>query len=220
MYNEKNSNSDVSKADAFERSPEKPSNGEIYTDKLEHSPTVRFNDQQGDIEAEARPTNTETFHAEDDDGSYHNFQPIAALQLEDWRKTEKRIVRILDCTLLPTLWITYLNNYLDRTNISQAMTAGLDEDLGLGEDDFNTALALLTVGYMLAQLPSNLLLTRVRPSIYLPCTVLVWSAVSACTAAATNSQTLFVIRFFLGIAEAPLFPGVSTLLHVLPSDIF
>lgn len=136
-----------------------------------------------------------------------NLSPT--LHLEDWRKTEKRIVRVLDCTLLRTLWITYLNNYLDRMNISQAMTAGLDEALNLGEDDFTTAVALLTVGYMLAQLPSNLLLTRVRPSMYLPITVLMWSAVSACMAAATNSQTLFVIRFFLGIAEVLLFPGVS-----------
>jgi len=145
----------------------------------------------------------------ENDHSYHNFQPIADLQLEDWRATEKRLVRILDCTLMPTLWITYLNNYLDRTNISQAMTAGMDDDLGLSGDDFNTALAVLTVGYMLAQLPSNVLLTRVRPSIYLPVTVMIWSSVSIATAFATNAQTLYVIRFFLGVTEAPLFPGVG-----------
>lgn len=63
--------------------------------------------------------------------------------------------------------------------------------------------------YMLAQLPSNMLITRVRPSIYLPLCVAVWSCVSAATAAAQNYGNLIVIRFFLGIVEAPFFPGVS-----------
>lgn len=207
MADEKRAENEMWPSSSPEESSESGREDKGYSEKVEEGQGIRWRDEERDVEADGVSTGTEIAEP---DGGYHNFQPIADLQLEDWRKTEKRIVRILDCTLLPTLWITYLNNYLDRTNISQAMTAGLDEDLNLGEDDFNTALSLLTVGYMLAQLPSNLLLTRVRPSIYLPCTVLVWSAVSACTAAATNAQTLFVIRFFLGIAEAPLFPGVSS----------
>jgi MFS family permease len=65
---------------------------------------------------------------------------------------------------------------------------------------------------MLAQLPSNMILTRVRPSIYLPSCVLVWSCVSASTAAAHNYQGLIAVRFFLGIVEAPFFPGAFYLL--------
>ncbi|KAK8876683.1 transporter [Apiospora arundinis] len=141
------------------------------------------------------------------DGYYHNFAPIAGLNLPDWRATEKKLVRRLDMTLLPTVWILYLNNYLDRTNIAQARLNTFEEDLGLSGDDYNTAVAVLTVGYMLAQLPSNMLLTRVRPSVYLPVTAIVWSAVSAATAGTTSPETLFVVRFFLGILEAPLFPG-------------
>lgn len=163
-----------------------------------------------DIEADNKPTINEVeAHLH---GGYYNFKPIADLELEDWRGTEKRLVRTLDCTLMPILWITYLNNYLDRTNISQAVTAGLDEDANLQGDDFNNALMMLTVGYMLAQLPSNLLLTRVRPSIYLPTTVMIWSTISACTAAVSNTQQLFAVRFFLGITEAPMFPGVGWLI--------
>lgn len=62
------------------------------------------------------------------------------------------------------------------------------------------------------QLPSNLILTRVRPSIYLPLFVCIWSAVSASTAAASNYKQLLAIRFILGISEAPFFPGVFYLL--------
>lgn len=129
---------------------------------------------------------------------YRNFAPIAALNLPDWRHTEKQLVNRLDWTLMPTLWLLYMNNYLDRTNIAQARLNTLDEDLGLTGADFSTAVSVLTVGYMLAQVPSNMLLTRVRPSMYIPSTAIVWSAVSAATAGATNSSTLITIRFFLG----------------------
>lgn len=62
---------------------------------------------------------------------------------------------------------------------------------------------------MLAQLPSNMILTRVRPSIYLPCCVALWSCISASTAGVKNFGGLMAVRFVLGIAEAPFFPGVS-----------
>lgn len=129
---------------------------------------------------------------------YRNFAPIAELSLPDWRHTEKQLVNRLDWTMMCTLWLLYFNNYLDRTNIAQARLNTLDEDLGLTGADFSTAVSVLTVGYMLAQVPSNMLLTRVRPGMYIPATAIVWSAVSAATAGATNSSTLITIRFFLG----------------------
>lgn len=73
-------------------------------------------------------------------------------------------------------------------------------------------MALLTVGYMIGQLPSNMLLTRVRPGIYLSGCALIWSIVSACTAAAHNEGSLYAIRFFLGVTESPLLPGAVFIL--------
>jgi MFS family permease len=102
-------------------------------------------------------------------------------------------------------------NSFYRTNIAQARLNTFEKDLGMSGDDYNNAVAVLTIGYMLAQLPSNMLLTRVRPGIYLPVAAVVWSAVSAATAGVKNSSQLIVVRFFLGILEAPLFPGVSQL---------
>jgi hypothetical protein len=49
----------------------------------------------------------------------------------------------------------------------------------------------------------------VRPSLYLCCMAMVWSGVSAATCGVTNYQGLVAVRFFLGVVEAPLFPGVS-----------
>lgn len=62
---------------------------------------------------------------------------------------------------------------------------------------------------MAAQLPSNLLITRIRPSLYLPGAAIIWSIVSACTAATNDYKGLLAVRVFLGVVEAPLYPGTK-----------
>ncbi|KAK7737139.1 hypothetical protein SLS63_002930 [Diaporthe eres] len=114
---------------------------------------------------------------------------------ERWNAVEKSLVRKLDLTLMPV-----------------ARLDSFEKDLGLVGNQFNVAVAILNVGYMLMQVPSNMILTRVRPSLYISIWVLVWSVISASTAAARNYSQLIVIRFFLGIVEAPFFPGALFLL--------
>lgn len=65
---------------------------------------------------------------------------------------------------------------------------------------------------MLMQIPSNMLITRLRPSLYLPAWVLVWSVISAATGAVQNYNQLVAVRILLGISEAPFFPGVYFLM--------
>ncbi|KAL4871283.1 major facilitator superfamily domain-containing protein [Aspergillus spectabilis] len=125
---------------------------------------------------------------------------------------EKRLVRKLDLTLMPMVWVLYLFNYLDRNNISQAKLNSFEEDPKLQGSQYNTAISILNVGYMLMQLPSNMIITRVRPSIYIALWVCVWSCVSAATGAVHTYGQLIAVRLLLGIAEAPFFPGVFYLL--------
>ncbi|KAI8649140.1 MFS domain-containing protein [Fusarium keratoplasticum] len=158
-----------------------------------------------------------SFHAEmvskhDTHNAELTESPFGHHESSEWRTAEKRIVRKLDMTLLPIVWILYMFNYLDRNNIAQARLDKLEEDTGLVGNEFNVAVSILNVGYMLAQLPSNMILTRVRPSIYLPACVVVWSCVSAATAGVTSFSGLIAVRFFLGIVEAPFFPGAFFML--------
>ncbi|KAH8894628.1 MFS general substrate transporter [Thozetella sp. PMI_491] len=125
---------------------------------------------------------------------------------------ERKLVRKLDATLMPMVWLLYLVNYLDRNNIAQAKLDTFEKDLGLIGDNFNIAVSILNVGYMLMQLPSNMILTRVRPSLWISVWVCTWSCISASTAATHNFSGLIAVRFMLGIAEAPFFPGVYYLL--------
>ncbi|KAL0942079.1 major facilitator superfamily transporter [Colletotrichum truncatum] len=134
-------------------------------------------------------------------------EQIDALGIPNWRELEKQVVKRLDMTLMPCLWVLYLFNYLDRASIAQARLSTLDEDLGLEGYQFGTAVSILSVGYVLGQIPSNMIIGKVRPSLYLCCMALVWSGVSAATCGVNNYQGLIAVRFFLGVVEAPLFPG-------------
>ena len=66
--------------------------------------------------------------------------------------------------------------------------------------------------YILMQLPSNMILTKVRPSLYIPLWVCVWSVVSSATAGTHSFGGLIGVRLVLGVCEAPFFPGVFYLL--------
>jgi MFS family permease len=61
-------------------------------------------------------------------------------------------------------------------------------------------------------IPSNMVLTRVRPNIYLVCIMMTWAVVSICTAFSRNYTGLLLTRFFLGALEAPYYPGALLLI--------
>lgn len=66
------------------------------------------------------------------------------------------------------------------------------------------------------QIPSNMLMSskHVRPSIYMAVCMMAWAVVSACTALAKNYTDLVIVRFFLGLAEAPFYPGALYMLSI------
>ncbi|KAK6064274.1 major facilitator superfamily transporter [Seiridium cupressi] len=117
---------------------------------------------------------------------------------------EIKLVRKLDRRIKPILWFMYFWNYTDRGFMAQARLNSLERDLNMSGDDFNTAVSILTVGYVLMQIPSNMLLTRVRPGLYLASCALVWSLISACTGFVNSYGALIACRFLLGFFEAPM----------------
>ncbi|KAI8629922.1 major facilitator superfamily domain-containing protein [Xylariaceae sp. FL1651] len=133
---------------------------------------------------------------------------IARLTPDQRIELEKRLVRKVDLRLLPMIIIMYILNYIDRNNIAAAKLAGLPQDLHLEGNQFQTAVSILFVGYLLMQIPSNLFLNKIGlPGIYLPVCMIVWGIISAATAAVKNFGGLIAVRFFLGFVEAAYFPG-------------
>jgi hypothetical protein len=81
--------------------------------------------------------------------------------------TERRLVNKIDWRVIPFLCIMYLLAFLDRVNIANANVFGLATELGLVNDQYNTALVIFFVPYVLFEIPSNLLLKKFRPRYWL-----------------------------------------------------
>ncbi|CAI7578767.1 hypothetical protein N7533_003159 [Penicillium manginii] len=120
---------------------------------------------------------------------------------------EKKFVRKLDLRLLPLMMLIYVLNYLDRNNIATARLGTLEKDLGIHGNQYNTIISLFFVGYILTQIPTNMILNKMRPSLFLPAVMCGWAIVSAATGAVQNYRGLLALRFILGFVEAPFFPG-------------
>ena len=73
-------------------------------------------------------------------------------------------------------------------------------------------LSIFFIGYLLFEVRSNLLLTRAKPSWYLPGIMLGWGTICALMSVAKNYHTILALRFLLGAVEAGFFPGVLFLM--------
>ena len=88
----------------------------------------------------------------------------------------------------------------------------MGEDLNMSSNAYSVVLLVFFISYVLFETPSNMILTRVRPSVYMPALMFVWGGLSMCFAAAQSWQAIAGLRFLLGILEASFAPGVLFLL--------
>ncbi len=109
--------------------------------------------------------------------------------------------------LLPFLFLLYVANYLDRTNIAYA-TLGMKGDLGLTDSVFGTASGIFFIGYFALQVPGALLVERWSARLLLAITLITWGALTTLTGFVRTPLELYGARFLLGAAEAGFFPGV------------
>jgi len=109
--------------------------------------------------------------------------------------------------LLPFLFLLYVANYLDRTNISYA-TLGMKGNMGLTDSAFGTASGIFFFGYLLLQIPGALLVERWSARLLLAITLITWGALTTLTGFVRTPVELYGARFLLGAAEAGFFPGV------------
>jgi sugar phosphate permease len=128
---------------------------------------------------------------------------MAFLEVNAGASARTRIAR----RLLPFLFLLYVANYLDRTNIAYA-TLGMKGDLGLSDSVFGTASGIFFIGYFALQIPGALLVERWSARLLLAITLITWGALTTLTAFVHTPHQLYGARFLLGAAEAGFFPGV------------
>ena len=125
---------------------------------------------------------------------------------------ERKFIQKLDFGLLTILSLGYFIKNLDQTNISNAYVSGMKEQLKMNANELNLIDVAWTTGYVIGQLPSQVILTKVRPSIWIPSCELVWTILTFCIAACTTSNQVIAIRFFVGLVESIFYPAAHFLL--------
>lgn len=94
---------------------------------------------------------------------------------EPWDEAAtKRLIRKIDWRLIPFLALLYLLSFLDRTNIGNARLDTLEADLNMSGLQYNHALAVFFPFYVAVEVPSNMAMKRLRPSVWLPLIMLAW----------------------------------------------
>jgi hypothetical protein len=79
-----------------------------------------------------------------------------------------------DYKLVPMLFFLLLCAFIDRINIGNARIQGLERDLNMKGHDFNIALFVFFIPYILLEVPSNLVMRKVRPSLWLSSLIFGW----------------------------------------------
>ncbi|KAK9367053.1 major facilitator superfamily domain-containing protein [Lipomyces kononenkoae] len=120
----------------------------------------------------------------------------------------RKLMWKIDVRLVPVLCILYLAAFLDRVNIANAALFSMESDLDLKIGNrYNTALTIFFVPYIIFEVPSNILMKKLRPHIWLPTCMFVFGLITCLQGFVQNYSGLLATRFFLGMAEAGMFPG-------------
>ncbi|KAL5116387.1 hypothetical protein ACEQ8H_005735 [Pleosporales sp. CAS-2024a] len=108
---------------------------------------------------------------------------------------EAKLLRKLDLKLLPAVSILYLLSFLDRSNVANARIEGLTTDVHMTGNQYLTGLTLYFVGYVLLELPCNIVLKRTTPRFWLPSLTIAWGIVATLMGVTQNLAGFFVVRF-------------------------
>lgn len=126
----------------------------------------------------------------------------------DRKVMTRKILLKLDFWILPVLTLLFLCSFLDRTNVGNAKTYGLEASLKMTDWQYDTGLAVYYATYIASEIPSNLVLRRISPKIWLPLLTVAWGIVTMCLGFVRNYAGFLGVRAVLGITEGGLLPGM------------
>lgn len=121
---------------------------------------------------------------------------------------ERKLVQKLDLAILTFCCLTFFTKDLDRNNINNAFVSGMKEDLGLYGNELNWMTTWFQIGYIVGQIPSQILLTKISPRWYLPAAEFLWAFFVLFLYKCENAQQIYALRFCVGFIEAASWPGL------------
>ncbi|KAG7109192.1 MFS transporter PfmaC like protein [Verticillium longisporum] len=140
------------------------------------------------------------------------FQRLAIAKKHHRSPEERAFVRRLDIFLMSFGAFSQVIKYLDQTNINTAYVSGMKEDLHLMGNELNLFTTFFNIGYCVMLIPSLIIMTHVRPSIWLPSLEIAWGVITGLLAITKNARQVYALRFALGFLESSAWPGMAALL--------
>ena len=126
----------------------------------------------------------------------------------DVRATDGRALYAkISWRLIPYIFLLYIVNYLDRVNVGFA-ALDIQRDLHFSNTVYGTGAGIFFLGSALFDLPSNLMLTRVGPRVWIARIMISWGVISTLMMFMHSATSFYVLRFLLGVSEAGFFPGM------------
>jgi ACS family tartrate transporter-like MFS transporter len=116
-------------------------------------------------------------------------------------------LRRVSVRLLPFLFVLFICNFLDRTNVAIAALQ-MNRDLQFSASAYGLGSGIFFIGYALFEVPSNLILARVGARRWIARIMISWGLVASAMMFVRTPMQFYVLRFLLGIAEAGFFPGI------------
>lgn len=116
-------------------------------------------------------------------------------------------IKKMNVRIIPFIMILYLIAYIDRANISVAALQ-MNADLAMTAEMYGIAAGIFYISYILFEVPSNVILTRVGAKLWIARIMLTWGAIAAGMSLVQTPFQLYVMRFLLGVAEAGFTPGI------------
>ena len=119
----------------------------------------------------------------------------------------KNTLKMVTWRLVPFMTLLYFVNYLDRVNVGFAALT-MNADLGFSATVYGFGAGIFFVGYVLFEVPSNIVLHKVGARLWIARIMLTWGLLSGAMAFVTGPTSFYVVRFLLGLAEAGFVPGM------------
>ncbi|MGA2730996.1 MAG: MFS transporter [Syntrophobacteraceae bacterium] len=120
---------------------------------------------------------------------------------------EKRTVKKVFLRIMPFLGLLYIVAFLDRVNIGFAALS-MNKDLGFSNAIYGFGAGIFFIGYFLMEVPGNLIMAKVGARIWITRILITWGIISCLNAFVSTPIQFYIVRFFLGVAEASFFPGI------------
>src|SRR5713226_9538263 len=119
--------------------------------------------------------------------------------------SERSLLSKVTRRLIPFMFMLYIVSYLDRINVGFAALQ-LNKALNFDPTVFGLGAGIFFIGYFIFEVPSNLILERVGPRLWIARILVTWGIISSAMMFINGALVFYILRFLLGIAEAGFFP--------------